>query len=224
MRRLIRRSNGRDWIAEQLERRGINDADVLHAMRVVPRELFVPTESRHIAYLDGALPIGRGQTISQPYIVARMTQSLGLAAWREAHGGQEARVLDVGTGSGYQAAVLAALGARVISIELEQELAERARESLAMLGYNVDVRVGDGSRGAPESAPFAGVVVAAAAPQVPVPLVEQLEPDGRLVLPIGTRFEQMITVVRPTEDGFVQEPIEPAIFVPLLGEHGFGER
>ncbi len=224
MRRWMRRSNGYDWIAEQLERRGVSDPEVIRAMRAVPREQFVPPELRYLAYDDGALPIGRGQTISQPYIVARMTEVLALGSWREAHGGEQPKVLDVGTGSGYQAAILAEMGARVVSIELEAELAERARRTLLELGYQVDVRVGDGSAGAPDEAPFAGIVVAAAAPQIPVPLVEQLLPDGRLVIPIGTRFEQLITLVRRTEDGFTQEPIEPAVFVPLLGEHGFGGR
>jgi protein-L-isoaspartate(D-aspartate) O-methyltransferase len=219
----MRRSNGHDWIAEQLERRGITDREVLRAMRTVPRERFVPPEAQHMAYADGALPIGHGQTISQPYIVARMTQALGLAEWRAAHPGERPKVLDVGTGSGYQAAVLAELGAFVVSVELESELAARARDALASLGYEVEVRVGDGSKGAPDAAPFAGILAAAAAPQVPVPLVEQLTNDGRLVLPIGTRWEQVITLVRRTDDGFTQEPVEPAIFVPLLGEHGFGE-
>jgi protein-L-isoaspartate(D-aspartate) O-methyltransferase len=222
MRRWMRRSNGHDWIADQLERRGISDPDVLRAMREVPRELFVPVEARHMAYMDGALPIGHGQTISQPYIVARMTESLGLSEWRSAHAGEQPHVLDVGTGSGYQAAVLAEVGAKVVSIELEPELAERAREVLRSLAYDVDVRVGDGSNGQPDEAPFAGILAAAAAPHVPVPLVEQLLPDGRLVLPIGTRWEQVITLVRRTDDGFAQEPVEPAVFVPLLGEHGFG--
>ncbi len=224
MRRWIRRSSDYDWVADQLERRGIKDPEVLRAMRVVPRELFVPPEARHLAYEDGALPIGRGQTISQPYIVARMTDALALGESRAARGGERPKVLDVGTGSGYQAAILAEIGARVISIELEPELAERARKTLMELGYDVDVRVGDGSLGAPDEAPFAGIVVAAAAPQIPVPLVEQLLPDGRLVIPIGTRFEQLITLVRRTEDGFTQEPVEPAVFVPLLGEHGWGGR
>ena len=224
MRRWLRRSNGYDWIAEQLERRGIKDPEVLRAMAAVPRELFVPPDMRHLAYMDGALPIGRGQTISQPYIVARMTESLALPAWREEHGAERPKVLDVGTGSGYQAAVLAEMGAQVVSIELEPELAERARQALSSLGYDVDVQVGDGSNGAPDEAPFAGILAAAAAPQVPVPLVEQLLPDGRLVIPIGTRWEQVITLVRRTDDGFTQEPVEPAVFVPLLGDHGFGER
>ncbi len=193
-------------------------------MRAVPREQFVPPELAGEAYEDGALPIGHGQTISQPYIVASMTQALALSAWRNAHDGERPRVLDVGTGSGYQAAVLAQLGAEVISIERDPELAAAARDRLADLGYDVDVAVGDGSAGLPERAPFAGIVVAAATPQVPVPLVEQLLPDGRLVLPLGGRSEQMITLIRPSPDGFSRVPVEPAVFVPLLGEHGFSDR
>jgi protein-L-isoaspartate(D-aspartate) O-methyltransferase len=218
----MRRSDGPDWIADQLERRGIKDVEVLRAMRAVPREKFIPTDIRSQAYWDGALPIGHGQTISQPYIVASMTQTLALHAWRDAHEGEQPKVLDVGTGSGYQAAVLAEMGAEVVSIELEPSLAEGARRVLEELGYVVEVRIGDGSSGAPDAAPFAGILVAAAAPQIPVPLVEQLMADGRLVVPIGTRWEQVITLVRPTGDGFTQEPVEPAVFVPLLGEHGFG--
>jgi protein-L-isoaspartate(D-aspartate) O-methyltransferase len=224
VRRLFERGNGADWIALQLEARGINDPDVLRAMRAVLRERFVPPDMTNLAYEDGALPIGHGQTISQPYIVARMTQSLALPAWRAAHGGDAPKVLDVGTGSGYQAAVLAEMGATVVSIELEVDLAERARTTLAALGYVVDVRVGDGSAGAADEAPFAGIVVGAAAPAVPTPLVEQLLPDGRLVIPIGGRWEQEITLIRRTDDGFSHEPVEPAVFVPLLGEHGFGGR
>jgi protein-L-isoaspartate(D-aspartate) O-methyltransferase len=224
MRRWLRRSNEYDWIADQLERRGIRDLEVLRAMRLVPREQFVPVETRHMAYVDGALPIGHGQTISQPYIVASMTQALTLSIWTEAHDGEAPRVLDVGTGSGYQAAVLAEMGAQVVSIEREPALAERARQTLRRLGYNVDVRIGDGSSGAPDDAPFAGIVVGAASPRIPVPLVEQLLTDGRLVIPVGQRSEQEITLVRRTDDGFTQEPIEPAVFVPLIGEHGFDGR
>ena len=190
-------------------------------MRAVPRERFVPPDMHTAAYADGALPIGYGQTISQPYIVARMTEALALPHWRAEHGGDQPNVLDVGTGSGYQAAVLAEMGAHVVSIEVEPELAERARRTLRESGYDVDVRVGDGSSGAPEEAPFAAVVVAAASPSVPVPLVEQLLPEGRLVIPIGSRFEQTIVLVRRADEGFIQEPLEPAVFVPLLGEHGF---
>jgi protein-L-isoaspartate(D-aspartate) O-methyltransferase len=223
MRRWLGRRGGaeqpreRDWAALQLEARGIRDPRVLAAMRAVPRERFVPADLRKIAYEDGALPIGRGQTISQPYIVAVMTQALALP-----EGG--AKVLDVGTGSGYQAAVLAQLGAHVISIEREPALAEAARAVLAELGYDVEVIVGDGSGGVPDEAPFAGILVGAASPEVPVPLVEQLEADGVLVIPIGSRAEQVITLVRRTDDGFTREPVEHAVFVPLLGEHGFADR
>ena len=217
-------SIGGDWATAQLERRGVTDPVVLRAMRAVPRERFVPQDLVGAAYDDGALPIGRGQTISQPYIVALMTQALALPAWSAAHDGARAKVLDVGTGSGYQAAVLAEMGADVVSIEREPELAQRARQLLDELGYRVQVLVGDGSAGALQEAPFAAIVVAAAAPEVPIPLVDQLLPDGRLVIPIGTRRDQMITLVRPTPDGFTRAPLEPAVFVPLLGEHGFAER
>lgn len=214
----------RDWVSVQLEARGINDPLVLAAMRTVPRDKFVPPELARQAYDDGALPIGHGQTISQPYIVARMTQALGLTSWPQNHDGARPKVLDVGTGSGYQAAILAALGAEVVGVELEAELAEIARLRLIGLGYDVKVVAGDGSKGVPEEAPFAAIVVAAAAPAVPIPLVEQLLPDGALVLPIGSRSEQVLTLVRPAPDGFVSTPLEPAVFVPLLGEHGFGGR
>jgi protein-L-isoaspartate(D-aspartate) O-methyltransferase len=210
-----------DWAATQLERRGIHDQTVLRAMRSVPRERFVPPDLVARAYEDGALPIGSGQTISQPYIVALMTEALALGAWSEAHDGQRPKVLDVGTGSGYQAAVLAALQADVVSIEREPELAERARDRLEELGYEVKVIVGDGSAGAPDEAPFAGIVVAAAAPDVPPPLVDELEADGRLVIPIGSRLDQTVTLVQPRNGGFSRTPIETAVFVPLLGEHGF---
>ncbi|MEP7361396.1 MAG: protein-L-isoaspartate(D-aspartate) O-methyltransferase [Chloroflexota bacterium] len=230
MRRWFRRAKDaepraeRDWVARQLEARGISDVRVLAALRAVPRDRFVPPDLASRAYDDGALPIGHGQTISQPYIVALMTQALGLDEWQAAHNGARPKVLDVGTGSGYQAAVLAKLGAEVISVELEAELAQDARLRLIGLGYDVKVVAGDGSKGVPDDAPFAAIVVAAAAPGVPVPLVEQLVGDGRLVLPIGSRAEQVITLVRRTQDGFTREPLEPAVFVPLLGEHGFSSR
>jgi protein-L-isoaspartate(D-aspartate) O-methyltransferase len=192
-------------------------------MRAVPRDRFVPPDLKASAYDDGALPIGHGQTISQPYIVASMTQALALADWSARHGGAKPKVLDVGTGSGYQAAVLAEMGADVFSIEREPQLAESARELLTNLGYGVRVVVGDGSAGLSEEAPFAGIVVAAASPQIPVPLVEQLLPDARLVVPIGDRRGQVITLVRPTDEGFTRESREPAMFVPLVGEHGFAE-
>jgi protein-L-isoaspartate(D-aspartate) O-methyltransferase len=153
-----------------------------------------------------------------------MSQALRLAEWSAANGGQRPRVLDVGTGSGYQAAVLAEMGAEVVSIERDADLSVAAGRVLSELGYDVELIVGDGSNGVPEKAPFAGIVVAAAAPGVPLPLVDQLLPDGRMVIPIGARLEQALTLVRRTDDGFSQEVIEAAVFVPLVGEHGFGDR
>lgn len=208
-------------VRTQIEARGIRDADVLRAMRRVPRHRFVDPSLARSAYTDHALPIAAGQTISQPFIVALMTEALDLSAWRERHPDAEPRVLDVGTGSGYQAAVLAEMGAQVVSIERDQRLADSARRLLGELGYAVDVVVGDGSLGLPRAAPFAGVVVAAASPSVPQPLVEQLAPDGRLVVPIGERHEQHLVVVEPAPDGFSQRKLESAVFVPLVGEHGF---
>jgi protein-L-isoaspartate(D-aspartate) O-methyltransferase len=194
--------------------------DVLAAMGSVPRERFMPAEMVGRAYDDNAHPIGGGQTISQPYIVARMTEALALAAWRESHPDERPRVLDVGTGSGYQAAILAEMGAAVISIERDPDLAAGAQLALESLGYDVRVVVGDGSSGFPEGAPYAGIVVAAAAPEVPAPLVEQLAPDGRLVLPVGPRFEQQIMLVRKLETDTVVQPLEPAVLVARLGDEG----
>ena len=178
-------------VERQLRERGIFDERVLAAMLRVPRELFVPEELRDRAYDDAALPIGEGQTISQPYMVARICEELAL------RGGE--RVLDVGTGSGYQAAVLAELAAEVHSIERIAVLADRARERLAAAGYGdrVHVHVGDGSRGLPEHAPYAAIAVAAAAPQLPEALYEQLEPRGRLVVPVGDLHEQQLAAHRP---------------------------
>src|SRR5690349_4873447 len=181
------------WIDEQLVARGVTDARVLDAMRRVPRDAFVPAASHPAAYADRALPIGSGQTISQPYMVAVMTEALQLA-------GSE-RVLDVGTGSGYQAAVLSLLAREVITIERRPELADSARATLAALRYiNVTVIAGDGTLGIPEHAPFDAIVVGAGAPRVPVALKAQLSPDGgRLVIPVGPPEHQMLHVV--TRDG-----------------------
>jgi len=202
----------------QLRARGIDDERVLAAMARVPRELFVPGALRPRAYDDAAVPIGEGQTISQPYMVARICEELGL------HGGE--RVLDVGTGSGYQAAVLAELAAEVHSIERIAPLAERARESLAAAGYagRVHVHVGDGSRGLPEHAPFAAIAVAAAAPRPPEALVDQLELRGRLVVPVGSRWEQQLHVIVRTLEGPAVLRTVPCRFVPLIGEEGFRGR
>jgi protein-L-isoaspartate(D-aspartate) O-methyltransferase len=201
----------------QLRARGIDDARVLDAMGAVPRELFVPDELRHRAYDDAALPIGADQTISQPYMVALICSLL------ELRGGEH--VLDVGTGSGYQAAVLAALGAEVHSVELVPELAARAREAIRAAGYGdrVEVHVGDCTRGLPEEAPFAAIAVAAAAPELPQTLYDQLAARGRLVVPVGPRREQLLEVVVRSPEGPAILRTVPCRFVPLLGAEGFRE-
>jgi len=204
----------RRMVERQLRRRGIADERVLEAMARVPRELFVPAGAVRDAYADAALPIGRGQTISQPYMVARICEELRLEG--------DERVLDVGTGSGYQAAVLAELAAEVVTIEVIPELAEQARANLAAAGYDrVEVVVGDGSMGYPEQAPYDGIAVAAAAPDVPPALYEQLAPGGRLVVPVGGRAGQELQVVEKREDGAQVARSVPCRFVPLVGEGGF---
>ena len=194
----------------QLYRRGIADERVLAAMGRVPRELFVPAEVREAAYADAALPIGDGQTISQPYMVALICEQLAL------HGTE--RVLDVGTGSGYQAAVLAELAAEVHTIERIPELAQRASETLAAAGYGerIQLHLGDGSRGVLEHAPFAGIAVAAAALEPPPSLYEQLEPRGRLVVPVGGSGGQWLEVVVRTPEGPAVLRSVPCRFVPLV--------
>src|SRR5213592_1930415 len=202
-------------VEDQLRARDIVEERVLEAMERVPRELFVPEGERHRAYADAALPIGHGQTISQPYMVARICEALALS------GGE--RALDVGTGSGYQAAVLAELGADVHTIERIPELAEQARANLAAAGYDrVEVAVGDGTLGLAERAPFDGIAVAAAAPGFPQTLYEQLRPGGRLVVPVGgTRAQRLELIVRSPEGPAVIHSV-PCRFVPLVGEEGFG--
>jgi protein-L-isoaspartate(D-aspartate) O-methyltransferase len=197
------------WIEDQLLRRGITDERVLAAMARVPRERFVPPDLADYAYEDAALPLAHGQTVSQPFIVAFICQGLALE-------GSE-RVLDVGTGSGYQAAVLAELAADVYSIELIPELAENALAALAAAGYErVHVHVGDGSLGLPEFAPFGGIAVAAASPDVPQPLWEQLEDGRRIVLPIGRRRAQRLSVLERSGGEARLVASVPARFVPLV--------
>ena len=201
-------------VQKQLRRRGISDERVLAAMARVPRERFVPETLRDYAYEDGALPIGYRQTISQPFVVATICELLGLTG--------DERVLDVGTGSGYQAAVLAELAAHVVTIERIPELAEAARAALEPY-ENVDVRLGDGSLGVPDRAPFDAIAVAAAAPDIPPALVAQLIHGGRLVVPRGTRSGQELVLVVRTPGGARTERSIPVRFVPLVGDEGFAD-
>ena len=201
-------------VERQLRGRDVEDERVLAAIERVPRELFVPEELRARAYEDAALPIGGGQTISQPYMVARICEALALR-------GRE-RVLDVGTGSGYQAAVLAELASEVWSIERIPELAAAARVALVAAGSErVQVRVGDGTLGLSEHAPYDAIAVAAAAPALPSTLYEQLVPRGRLVVPVGDRYGQELQVIVRSPEGPAVVHSVPCRFVPLLGKEGF---
>ena len=201
-------------VGRQLRARGIEDEEVLRALGRVPRELFVPEDERRRAYDDAALPIGHGQTISQPYMVAVIVEALAVRPGLS--------VLDVGAGSGYQAAVLAELGAEVVAIERIPELAEQARANLAAAGYEgVEVVVGDGTLGWPEHAPYDGIAVAAAAPAFPQTLYEQLRAGGRLVVPVGGRWGQRLEVIVRSPEGPAIVRSVPCRFVPLVGEEGF---
>jgi protein-L-isoaspartate(D-aspartate) O-methyltransferase len=200
-----------NMVQTQIEARGVKDPRILEAMRTVPRHLFMPERVWEQAYDDGAVPIGYGQTISQPYVVAFMTEALQVEAGH--------RVLEIGTGSGYQAAVLAEMGADVYSIEILEPLAAWARDALAGTGYGrVHLRVGDGYRGWPEAAPFDRIIVTAAPNHVPVPLKEQLATGGRLVIPVGERGGQVVTVLDRGATGFTEERVLPVLFVPMTGE------
>ncbi|MBN7771033.1 protein-L-isoaspartate(D-aspartate) O-methyltransferase [Marinobacter daepoensis] len=210
------RTKRQAMVRQQLAPRGIVDKRVLEAMARVPRELFVPEHLRAEAYEDHPLPIGHGQTISQPYIVALMAEMLCLT-------GRE-RVLDVGTGSGYAAAVLACIALEVYSIERIPDLAAQARENLDKTGYTqVHIRCGDGSLGWPEAAPFDGVSVAAGAPSVPSALIQELSVGGRLVIPVGSEGgdQQLLCVTRVSDSEFEQSGVGEVRFVPLLGEGGW---
>lgn len=200
-------------MVELIRARGVTDAAVLAALGAVPRHLFVPPAERARAYEDRPLPIGSGQTISQPYMVALMTSLLELRPGE--------RVLEIGTGSGYQAAILSRVAAEVYTMEIRQPLAERARRTLADLGYrNVHVRNGDGFQGWPDAAPFDGIIVTAAPPSVPDPLLRQLKTGGRLVIPVGDRnsLQSLLVLTKRPDGGFDRSNVMPVFFVPMTGE------
>lgn len=201
----------------QLVPRGIRDKAVLNAMRTVPRHLFVDESTRDRAYDDIALPIGEGQTISQPYMVAVMTELLGLT-------GKE-KVIEIGTGSGYQTAVLAHLAKEVFTIERIASLAEKAEQRFRDLAYfNIHVKIGDGTLGWPEKAPFDGIIITAGSPKIPDPLKEQVSENGIIVIPVGSRYSQQLLRIKKTKSGFEEEYHTPCVFVPLIGEHGWKEK
>jgi protein-L-isoaspartate(D-aspartate) O-methyltransferase len=208
----------RQWMVErQLAQRGIADERVLQAMRTVPRHKFVPEDLWDMAYRDTPLPIGHDQTISQPYIVAYMTQMLHLTP--------DDRVLEVGTGSGYQAAILSQLAKQVYTIERMKGLAQRADQILQELGYqNIQVRLGDGGYGWPDAAPFNAIIITAAAPEIPSPLIAQLAEGAPLVAPIGPAGYQELVRLYKKGDQTKLEHLVPVAFVPLVGEHGWRER
>ena len=204
-------------VDSQIAARGVRDPHVLDAMRTVPRERFVPEPLSEFAYEDGPLPIGAGQTISQPYIVAHMVEAAGIEPGDH--------VLEIGAGSGYAAAVMSRVAGRVFAIERHPELAVLARDRMAALGYaNVEIRIGDGTHGWPEEAPFDAVLVAAGGPAVPRPLCRQLTIGGRLVMPVGDAHQQrLIRVRRRSEEGFEEDDLGVVRFVPLVGAHGWAE-
>ncbi len=199
-------------VDEQIAKRGIVDEGVLAAMRKVPRHEFIPEGSQDHAYEDHPVPIGESQTISQPYIVALMTELAGLD--------KDSRVLEVGTGSGYTGAVLAEVAKEVYSIEIRRQLGERARETLTRLGYGaVNIRIGDGYKGWPEAAPFDAIIVSAAPPTVPEALKQQLKVGGRLVIPVGEKYQELMVLTR-TETGFDERAVLPVLFVKMVGDAG----
>ncbi len=206
----------RKMIERQIAPRGVTDPRVLEAMARIPREIFVEEALRERAYSDSALPIGQGQTISQPYIAARMTELLAPE--------RDHRVLEIGTGTGYQTALLALLAGEVFTVERIAALAERASGNLIRLGFrNVQLHIGDGSLGWPERAPFDRILVAAAAPEVPRSLASQLAPGGRMVLPVGDQSTQVLTVLVARPDGLERKAHEGCVFVRLIGREGWPE-
>ncbi len=196
-------------VHEQIEARGIKNQTVIQALRKVPRHLFIPENYRDMAYDDAPIPIGEGKTISQPYIVAYMTEALKI---RPTY-----RILEIGTGSGYQSAILAELAREVYSIEILPELAQRAQQLLGTLGYsNVHIRIGDGYLGWPEKAPFDAIILTAAPPSIPSPLLDQLSEGGRLIAPVGIDFQQLV-LLRKTKEGIQKQNLLPVRFVSMTG-------
>jgi protein-L-isoaspartate(D-aspartate) O-methyltransferase len=205
-----------EMVVRQIAGRGIRDPNVLAAMREVPREAFVPQDQTDFAYDDGPLPISEGQTISQPYVVALMIQELKIAA--------EDRVLEIGTGSGYAAAIISRMAAETYTVERIESLVDFARQNLEVLGYdNVHVQQGDGTLGWSEHAPYNAIIVAAGGPEVPESLKEQLAIGGRLIIPVGSeqRAQRLIKVTRKTEEDYELETLSHVRFVPLIGEQGW---
>ena len=203
-------------VRTQLIPRGIKDVRVLDAMRKVPRHVFVPENIQSRAYDDMALAIGEGQTISQPYMVAVMTELLELKG--------EEKVLEIGTGSGYQAAILAELAKEVYTVERIADLAAQAQDKFRTLGYtNINVRVSDGTLGLPEKAPFNGILITAGTPKIPEPLIEQLAEGGIIIGPVGDRFSQQLIRIKKTGGKLQQEYHTPCVFVPLIGKYGWEE-
>jgi protein-L-isoaspartate(D-aspartate) O-methyltransferase len=199
-------------VEEQLVPRGIADKKVLEVFGRVERHKFISEDLRSSAYADFPVPIGEGQTISQPYIVALMTECLSLT-------GQE-KILEIGTGSGYQTAILAGLSKEVYSIERFAKLAQKARKTLEQLGYgNIKIKVGDGTLGWPEEAPFERIIITAASPRIPLPLTEQLKEGGKLILPLGESFSQMLTLVEKKDGGLESSQVCGCVFVPLVGKY-----
>jgi len=204
-------------VEKQLIPRGINDPRIIAAFLKVERHRFIPTSLRGSAYADYPIPIGEKQTISQPYIVALMTESLDLS--------KTDNVLEIGTGSGYQAAILAELANQVFSIERFPTLAKRAESLLQELSYaNIKIKIGDGTLGWPEYAPFSRVIITAAAPQVPLPLAEQLSDNGKMILPLGEAFSQVLTLIKKEKGQLMSESICGCVFVPLIGKYGHSDK
>jgi protein-L-isoaspartate(D-aspartate) O-methyltransferase len=203
----------KEMVEEQLIPRGIKEQYVLDAFYKVERHKFIPQEQKEFAYADHPLPIGQGQTISQPYIVALMSECLQLTP--------ESKVLEIGTGSGYQAAILAELSKEVYSVERFPALAKDAASKLAELGYNnVKIKVGDGTLGWPEEAPFERIIITAACPEIPPPLVEQLKEGGKIIFPRGENYSQMLTLLEKTKTELLKQEICGCVFVPLVGKFG----